>query len=156
MESIKLKEPKNIKAKVIGIALLVVSIFVIIQEPSGILLTCIGLVVLGLQKETEVFKSFDNKLNFYFFNLKLYAVTKELVFPEYISLAEQSFSLSNEFNTVSALGSTAEIDFYIIRFFDENNRNEIIFKSKNKSEVLKKGKELALILNVELVNKLEI
>ncbi|MGB0973693.1 MAG: hypothetical protein ACPGU9_01765 [Flavobacteriaceae bacterium] len=155
MESIKFKEAKTIKVKAIGITLIVVSIFILLQAPSGIVLTCIGLVVLGLQKELEVFKSFDNKMNFYFFNLKLYTVTKELVCPEYISLAAQSFSLSNDFNTVSALGSTAEIDFYVIRFFDENNRNDIIFKSKNKTEVLEKGTKLASLLNVELLNKLE-
>jgi hypothetical protein len=155
MESIKFREPKNTKAKVIGFALLIVSIFIILQEISGLLLSFIGIVILGFQKEIEVFKSFENKLNFYFFNLKLYSTSVELRFPEYISLAEQSLSLSNEYNTVSSLGSTAAIDYYTIRFFDENNRNEIIFNSKNKTEVLEKGTQLAALLNVELLNKLE-
>ena len=155
MERIKFKEPKNTKAKVIGFALLIVSFFIILQENSGLLLTCIGLVILGFQKEIEIFKSFENKLNYYFFNLKLFSTSLELRFPEYISIAEQSLSLSNEYNTVSALGSTTEIDYYTIRFFDENNRNEIIFKSKHKTEVLEKGTQLAALLNVELLNKLE-
>ena len=39
MESIKFREPKNTKAKVIGFALLIVSIFIILQEISGLLLS---------------------------------------------------------------------------------------------------------------------
>ena len=79
----------------------------------------------------------------------------DLIYPEYISLFGQTFSSNNDFSTVSALGSTAEFDFYVIRFFGERNKNDIIFKSKNKEEVLSKGKQLANLFNVELVNKLE-
>ncbi len=155
MKSIKFKEYKNTKAKYIGIGLLVFSLFIMTQELSGIILTVIGILILGINTEIEVFKSFENKLNIIFFNMKLFSIKKELIYPEYISLFGQSFSSSNEFSTVSALGSTAEFDFYVIRFFDENNRNDIIFKSKNKEDVLIKGCELSNMLAVELINKLE-
>jgi len=155
MDSIKLKEYKNMKAKYIGIGLLLFSIFIMTQELSGIILTLIGLLVLGVNTEIEVFKNFDNKLNITLFNIKFFSVKKNLIYPEYISLFGQSFSSNNDFSTVSALGSTAEFDFYVIRFFGERNRNDIIFKSKNKEEVLIKGSELSILLDVELVNKLE-
>ena len=155
MNSIKFKEYKNTKAKYIGIGLLLFSLFIMTQELSGIILTIIGLLILGVNTEIEVFKNFNNKLNITLFNIKLFSIKKSLIYPEYISLFGQSFSSNNEFSTVSALGSTAEFDFYVIRFFGERNRNDIIFKSKNKEEVLIKGSELSILLNVELVNKLE-
>jgi len=155
MQSIKFKEYKNTKAKYIGIGLLLFSFFIMTQEFSGIILTIIGLLILGVNTEIEVFKNFDNKLNITLFNTKLFSIKKDLIYPEYISLFGQSFSSSNEFSTVSALGSTAEFDFYVIRFFGERNRNDIVFKSKNKEEVLIKGSELSILLDVELVNKLE-
>lgn len=155
MESIKFKEYKNTKAKYIGIGLLLFSIFIMTQELSGIILTVIGLLVLGVHTEIEVFKNFENKLNIILFNMKLFSIQTELIYPEYISLFGQSFSSDNEFSTVSALGSTASFDFYVIRFFGKNNKNDIVFKSKNKEVVLIKGKQLANLLNVELLNKLE-
>jgi|GEM_PF-3399440 len=155
MKSIKFKEYKNTKAKFIGIGLLIFSLFIMTQELSGIILTIIGVLILGVHTEIEVFEKFDNKLNITLFNMKLFSIKKELIYPEYISLFGQSFSSSNEFSTVSALGSTAEFDFYVIRFFGENNRNDIVFKSKNREEVLIKGSELSIMLDVELLNKLE-
>jgi len=155
MNSIKFKEYKNTKAKYIGIGLLLFSLFIMTQELSGIILTVIGVLILGVNTEIEVFKNFDNKLNITLFNTKLFSIKKDLIYPEYISLFGQSFSSDNEFSTVSALGSTAEFDFYVIRFFGERNRNDVVFKSKNKEEVLSKGKQLSDFLNIELVNKLE-
>lgn len=155
MESIKFKEHKNTKARYIGIGLLLFSLFIMTQELSGIILTVIGLLILGVNTEIEVFKNFENKLNITLFNTKLFSIKKNLIYPEYVSLFGQTFSSNNDFSTVSALGSTAEFDFYVIRFFGEGNKNDIIFKSKNKEEVLSKGKQLANLFNVELVNKLE-
>jgi len=155
MKSIKFKEYKNTKAKYIGVGLLLFSLFIMTQELSGIILTIIGIFILGVNTEIEVFKNFENKLNITLFNMKLFSIKKDLIYPEYISLFGQSFSSSNEFSTVSALGSTAEFDFYVIRFFGERNRNDIVFKSKNKDEVLIKGSELSILLDVELLNKLE-
>jgi len=155
MNSIKFKEYKNTKAKYIGIGLLLFSFFIMTQELSGIILTVIGLLILGVNTEIEVFKNFDNKLNITLFNTKIFSIKKNLIYPEYISLFGQSFSSNNEFSTVSALGSTAEFDFYVIRFFGERNRNDVVFKSKNRDEVLIKGSELSILLDVELINKLE-
>jgi hypothetical protein len=154
MESIKFKEYKNTKAKYIGIGLLVFSLFIMTQDLSGIILTIIGVLILGVHTEIEVFKNFENKLNIILFNMKLFSIKKELISPEYVSLFGQSFSSDNEFSTVSALGSKASFDFYVIRFFGENNKNDIVFKSKNKEVVLRKGKQLSIMLNVELLNKL--
>jgi len=155
MKSIKFKEYKNTKAKYIGIGLLLFSLYVMTQELSGIILMIIGILILGINTEIEVFKNFENKLNITLFNATLFSIKKELIYPDYISLFGQSFSSSNEFSTVSALGSTAQFDFYVIRFFDENNRNDIVFKSKNKEDILTKGSELSIMLDVELLNKLE-
>ncbi len=155
MKSIKFKEYKNTKTNYIGFSLIFFSFFIITQDLSGILITVIGLLILGINTEIEVFEKFNNKLNFILFNKKLFSINKQLVFPEYISLFGQSFSSSNEFSSVSSLGSKAEFDFYVIRFFDENNRNDIVYKSKNRKEVLLKGTELSKLLNVELLNKLE-
>lgn len=155
MNSIKLKEYKNMKAKYIGIGLLLFSLFIMTQELSGIILTLIGLLVLGVNTEIEVFKNFDNKLNITLFNIKFFSVKKNLIYPEDISLFGQSFNSNNDFSTVSALGSTAEFYFYVIHFFGERNRNNVVFKSKKKEEVLIKGSELSILLDIELINKLE-
>lgn len=150
MESIKFRETKNTKAKFLGIVILVFGLLVLIIEPIGLFIFLIGFLILTINTEIEVFKNFENK-----YNITLFSKNIELISPDYISLFSQSFSRSNDFSTVSALGTKSSYDFHVIHFFDENNRNEIIFKSKNKSEVLEKGIQLAELLNVELLNKLE-
>lgn len=155
MESIKFRETKNTKAKFLGVVILIFGLLIILTEPIGIFIFLIGFLILTINTEIEVFKTFENKYNITLFSKTIFSKNKKLIEPNYISLFGQSFSRSNDFSTVSALGSTSSYDFYVIRFFDENNRNEIIFKSKNKTEVLEKGTQLAALLNVELLNKLE-
>lgn len=155
MNSITFKQFKNPKAKFLGLGLIVFGLIAITQSFIGLLVLIIGIIFLGINFEIEIFQDFENKLNITIFNKKVFAVKKEIIYPDYISLFGQSFGHTNDFNTVSSLGSTTNFDFYVIRFFDDKNRNEIIFKSKDKDEVLIKGSELSILLEVELVNKLE-
>lgn len=155
MNSIKFKQFKNPKAKFLALGLILLGIVAIIQSFIGLLLLCIGIIILGINFEIEIFENFKNKLNITLFGNKVFSINKEIIYPDYISLFGQSFGHANDYNTVSSLGTTASFDFYVIRFFDDRNRNEIIFKSKNRDEVLIKGSELSILLEVELVNKLE-
>ena len=155
MSSIKLQKERLLKVKIFGGLFLIIGIIGSLQNLTGVAILLIGLLLIGVNFELEIFNNFKNKLNIKFFSFKLFSQKEKLIFPTYISIFGQSFSTSNEFSTVSALGSTSEFDYYVIRFFDENNRNDLVFKSKNKEEVLEKGKQLAELLNVDLLNKLE-
>ena len=155
MNSIKLKKEKLLKVKIFSILFILFGIVASLESITGIIILFIGVVFIGINFELEIFKNFNNKLNIKFFNLKIYSQNSALVFPEYISIFGQSFSSSNEFSSVSALGSTSGFDYYVICFFDENNRHDFVFKSKKRNEVLEKGKQLAELLNVDLLNKLE-
>jgi len=155
MNSIKFKEYKNTKAKFLGISVLVFGLLITLVEPIGLLLILVGTLILTINTEIEIFKDFKNKYNITIFSKTIISLEKKVMQPDYISLFGQSFSRANEFSSVAALGSSSTYDFYVIRFFNENNRHELIFKSRKRDEVLEKGKQLAELLNVELVNKLE-
>lgn len=156
MKSVKFKQFKNPKSNYLGVGFILFGLVASFENIIiGPLVLIAGLIFLGLNFEIEIFKDFNNKLNINLFKTKIFSLNKELINPDYISLFGQSFNHSNDFGSVSSLGSNTSFDFYVIRFFDEMNRNEIIFKSKNRDEVLIKGSELSILLNVELVNKLE-
>ncbi|MFD0964647.1 hypothetical protein [Pseudofulvibacter geojedonensis] len=156
MNSIKFKQFKNPKSNYLGIGFILFGIVASIENLIiGLTVFLLGIIFLGLNFEIEIFKNFKNRLNVNLFNIKIFSFKKEILYPDYISLFGQSYSHSNDFSTVSSLGSSSSFDFYVIRFFDENNRNEIVFKSKNSDEVLIKGSELSILLDVELVNKIE-
>ena len=155
MSSIKLQKERLLKVKIFTILFIVVGVIGSLENLTGVVILLLGLILFGINFELEIFKDFKNKLNIKFFSLKLFSQKEELIFPDYISIFGQSFSTSNEFSTIFALGSTSGFNYYVIRFFDENYRNEFVFKSKNKAEVLEKGKQLAELLNVDLLNKLE-
>ena len=155
MSSIKLQKERLLNVKIFTILFIVVGVIGSLENLTGVVILLLGLILFGINFELEIFKDFKNKLNIKFFSLKLFSQKEELIFPDYISIFGQSFSTSNEFSTIFALGSTSGFNYYVIRFFDENYRNEFVFKSKNKAEVLEKGKQLAELLNVDLLNKLE-
>ena len=86
-------------------------------------------------------------------NKKIFSFSSEHISPKYISVYPQRFSESHNYSQNVNIDTKTVL--YVIRFFDENNRNELVFKTKNKAEVLEKGKQLAELLNVDLLNKLE-
>lgn len=171
MKSIKFREYKNPKIYLFGFIFISISIIAFIFSIASLIISielktiaCFilvffllltSIIITFFKSEIEIFKSFQNKYNITIFSKTIISVDKKIIKPDYISLFGQSFKGSNEYGLITSLGSDYTVDFYVIRFFDENNRNEIIFKSKNKSEVLEKGTQLAALLNVELVNKLE-
>lgn len=155
MTSIRFKQFKNPKSKIFGTIFLLFGAIGMTESYIGFIVFLIGVLFFFINFEIEINKDFNNKTNVTLFDQKILSLDRKVLYPDYISLFGQSFGHSNDFSTVSALGSSSQYDFYVIRFFDENNRNEIIFKSKNKDEVLIKGSELSLLLDVELVNKLE-
>lgn len=171
MESIKFREYKNPKIYLFGFIFISISVIALILSIYSLVISIeikkigsfilvflvflISIIVTFFKSEIEIFKSFQNKYNITLFSKTIISIDKEIIKPDYISLFGQSFSGSNEYGLITSLGSDYTVDFYVIRFFDENNRNEIIFKSKHKAEVLEKGTQLTELLNVELVNKLE-
>ncbi len=155
MESVRLKKDKILNIKIFAAIFIVIGIVAAFENLTGIFILLIGVLLVGINVELEIFSIDKSRLQFTFLNKRLFSIKQEVLSPNYISLFGQSFSKSNDFSAVAALGSSSAFDFYVIRFFDENNRNEIVFKSKNKAEVLQKGKQLAELLNVDLLNKLE-
>lgn len=154
MESIKFREYKNPKIFIVGILTVAFGILITFINILGILIFLIGMLFLFVKTEIEIFKNFQNKYNITVFSKTIISVDKKIIKPDYISLFGQSFKGANEYGLIASLGSDYKVDFYVIRFFDDNNRNDIVYKSKNKKEVLEKGQQLATLLNVELVNKL--
>lgn len=153
--SVKLKEFKNQKVKFLSYGMIALSVMAAYQDIKTVIAIPIALLLLGFNTEIEIFNIAKSKRNVKLFSLKLFSINMKIINPDYISVFGQSFSHDNDFSTVSALGSSTAFDLYVIRFFDENNRNQIVFKSKNRDEVLIKGSELSILLDVELVNKLE-
>lgn len=168
MEYIKFKSLKNFKTKILGVLMVLLALFlnvfikintfksVFIYELMilNIVFFTSGFILLKGYTEIEIYKNFNNRRNITLFSKKIFSYSTQIIYPSYISLFGQSFSKSNDFSTISALGSTSEYDLYVIRFFNNKNQREIIFKSENKKEILEKGKQLAELLNVKLVNNI--
>jgi len=168
-ESIKFQEYKNPKAIFFGTIIIVSGLLLIVLGLSdylnltrlsivllmGLFIISLGTLILTVNTEIEITKDFNNKYNITLFTKTIFSFKKKIMHPDYISLFGQSFSGANEYGLISSLGTDYKYDFYVIRFFYKNNKNELIFKSRKREEVLTKGKLLASLLNVELLNKLE-
>lgn len=151
MKSIYFPQTKPTTAMIIGYVFLIFSFFSFDQINQFITLFLLGILIVGYNISYEITSDFNNKKAYTFFGLPIIKFKFNLEFPDYISLFESSYSKSNTWGPVSALGTSSKADMMSIRLFSATQKTTI-YKSGNYKKVEKKAKELSEMLGVELYN----
>ncbi|WP_378180155.1 hypothetical protein [Aquimarina sp. SS2-1] len=97
----------------------------------------------------KINKDFKNKKLYAVFGLVLFESNLSFEFPDYISVFSGSFSINNDWATVSALGTKERHEKTVVRFFTEN-RKTTVFSTNNYTKALKKASELSDLLGVKM------
>ncbi|WP_109302045.1 hypothetical protein [Aquimarina sp. AU474] len=149
------KQEKALKGKIVtSIVLLFSFLFLFNQtEPflPRLILFIITLLIFGFSTSYKISSDFNNQKLFSFFGLSLFSIKLDLDFPDYISVFSASFSLNNDWSTVSALGTKERHNKVVVRFF-KGNKNVTVYKTNKYQEAVEKANELRTLLNVEVHN----
>ncbi|WP_299435873.1 hypothetical protein [uncultured Aquimarina sp.] len=146
-------QEKPFKVKILGVLIFVIIGYLLIKGDSSLsqvlILLSIGITLLGYSISYEVKKGFDVYRHFMFLGGTIYKAKTDLDFPEYISVFSASFKQDNEWGTVSALGTQAKQNSFVIRLFNGNNRFTL-FKTSNYQNAIGKANQLSELLGVEI------
>jgi len=155
MEYIICKQERALKAKILTTVVLVFSIVMLVFGPepffSRVLLFLVVLFVFGFSISYRIKKDFNNQKVFSFFGIPMIKVAVEMDFPEYISVFSGSFSVNNDWSTVSALGTKERHEKTVVRFFT-GNKKVTLYKSNDYENALEKANALSKLLDVEVYN----
>lgn len=143
--------PFSIKAQ-FGFPLTVAAIVLTYSNIYFLLLLILTLLFMFTSYAYEFNKNLMHRLNIKVFGMKIFSLDKTFIEPDYISLFNQPLKYSKSLGFME-MGKLNYKEF-TIKFF-KDNYNETIFRSSDKSKVLRIGKELSVLLEVELYNTLE-
>ena len=147
------EQPKALKAKILVILLMVLCCFVFVSGEAtwyeAVLMGMPGLLFFSYKRAYHITKDFKNYTMLSFFGIPFLKKELKLEFPDYISIFSTSFSQSNEWGTVSALGSKRSMDAIVIRFFKEN-RHSTLYRTKVYKEAKDVAHQLEALLNVKV------
>ncbi|MFD2563526.1 hypothetical protein [Aquimarina rubra] len=153
MKNVICKQERALKAKILVAIVLSFSFMMLFfgSEPltPRILLFTGSLLVFGFGVSYKINKDFNNEKLFSVFGLVLYRAKLDLEFPDYISVFSGSFSLNNEWATVSALGTKERHEKIVVRFFTDN-RKVTVYKTNTYNAAFEKARELSDLLSVEI------
>ena len=113
-----------------------------------------ALLVFFISYNLVITKAFNSYYQFTIFKISFFTINKNLFFPDYISLFNQSFIQTNHVGYMPDILGESKYKLYTLKFF-KGSKNEILFISSNKSTVIKFGTDLANMLDVELHNTLK-
>ncbi len=158
MKSVFLKQPKPLKVKILGVLLLLLLPFALVDNENPFLQILIMIIIssllLGYSIIYEIRKDFVNYKCFALFGWTVWKQKLDIEYPEYISIFSASFKQDNEWGTVSALGTRIEDKSIVLRFFNDQ-RYFTAFKNNKYQKVLDKAKEVSELLEVEIYNAIE-
>ncbi len=147
------KQEKALKGKIVTSIVLIFSFLFLFNETEPFLprliVFIITLLIFGFSTSYKISSDFNNQKLFSFFGIHFFSAKLDLDFPDYISIFSASFSLNNDWSTVSALGTKERHDKVVVRFF-KGNRNFTVYKTGRYEAAVQKANELSALLNVEV------
>ncbi|MFK7813213.1 MAG: hypothetical protein AB8B59_12005 [Maribacter sp.] len=153
MKSIFLKQSKPLTVSILGISMLVLTVFLTIEGSAEltqlVTMLFIVLVLLGYSISFEFRDSLEHKRHFKMFGVTLFKQSLVSIVPEYITVFSALFKQGSEWGPVSALGGQRDSGNYVIRFF-KGNAHFTIWKTKSLTQANTKAKEVGSLLNVEV------
>lgn len=156
MERVLLKQPKLVKVKILGVILFALSFYMFFVENvtivQFIMLLLSGVILLAYSITFEINKGFNNNKYFELFGIKLFKQKITLPYPDYISVFPAVLKQDNEWNTISALGTSTKSDTTLIKFFYKN-KNVTVFRTNSPKIALKKASDLGEMLTVKVLDK---
>ncbi len=155
MKSLFFKQEKPLTVKILGIALLILSLINLITNANKLNQTTtmflIGLLLLSYSISYEIKKDYKNKKHIKVFGFSIIKLNLEIKFPNYITIFSAQYKQETNWGSVAALGNEAKKERFVIRLF-KGNKHFTIYK-KNKLEVVKtKAYKLSEFLNIDLKN----
>ncbi|WP_271770051.1 hypothetical protein [Aquimarina algiphila] len=158
MKSVFCKQEKPIKGRILSVLVLLVSIAFLFYTEESILSRLVffffSLIVFGYSVSYKINKDFNNQKLFSVFGFPVLKTKLNLDFPDYISVFSASFSLDNEWGTVSAIGTKERHSKIVVRFFTKN-KNFTLYKTERYEKALKVAHELSELLEVEIYDTIK-
>ncbi len=151
MKQINFKQEKPTTVVILGVLLVLFSIFSANDLKSFIFLLSIGLLLLGYRVSFKIAKDYNNKKVFSIFKVPLIITKLNILFPDYISLFGANFSKRNDWGTVSAIGTNSNADKIVIRLF-KGSEKFTVYKSNKYEKSKELAEQLSRMLKVELVD----
>jgi len=116
---------------------------------SRMILFIISLLFFGFSISYKITKEFSNQKLYSVFGIVFYRTELKSEFPDYISIFSGSFSVNNDWSSVSALGTKERHDKVVVRFFTEN-RNTTLYITNRYDKALNTASDLSKLLDVEI------
>ncbi len=152
VDSITFKQHRPVKAFYIGVPIIIVGFIGWGNWDQVIILSAIGLLIIGFEKQYTISKDYINRVGYGFFGLQIFKKKTEILYPDYVSIFSINQKRSNEYGPVSAVGSVSKDSFFVIRLF-QTNKYFTLYKSKNYNQAYDKAKELSKMLEIDLIDK---
>ena len=137
---------------ILGSLLLIFGLINYSDLTVSVIVVSLSLVLLGYSVSYKITKEYCNYKQFSFFGIVVFKRRLEILSPRYISLYGSSFSKSNDWGPVSALGTKSNWYGFVIRIFNKED-SFAIYRSNNLIRTRKLAFELSELLVVELVDK---
>ncbi len=153
MKHLICRQEKALKGRIL-ITILVIFSFAFLFTKSEsltirILFFVTSLIVFGFSVSYKINEDFINEKLYSVFGLVLFKTKLDLEFPDYISVFSGSFSVNNEWATVSAIGTKERHENIVVRFFTEN-RKTTLYKTNDYKKAIDKANGLKELLEVDI------
>ena len=152
-QSIFLKQAKPLIATILGIAFLVLILFLLydgVAEYGQIVtMLMVSILLLGYSVSFEIDSKRNHKKHFKLFGYTLFKKRLTCISPDYISVFSAVFKKDSEWGPVAAMGSQTRKGTYVIRFF-KGNEYFTIWQCDSLHLANAKASALGRLLNIEV------
>lgn len=153
MKSIYLKQSKATTIPILGWAILALTFLVVVNDNAEksqiVIMTLLGLILLGYSISYEIRKDLNHKWCFQLFGITVFKKKLKLIEPDYIVVFSALFKKDADWGPVAALGNEAKNGTYVIRFF-KGNTHFTVWKSKSLKTTKEKALNIGKLLDVEV------
>lgn len=158
MDSISFKQAKPFKVKIFGAVLIIIAFYSAIFEDlldiKTLIVFVLGLSFISYSVIYEVDKDFNIYRCLRFFRINLTKKSLNLNYPDYIVVMPAFLKQSNDWSTVSALGTEVNNESITIKIFSERE-HFTLFHNQDYKLALGKAKQLGSLLNIEVKDKVK-
>jgi len=150
------EQEKPLTVKILGaVIMLIVLWFVVINSGplnQVVVMSLIGLTLIGYSISYEITPDFKNKRHFKLFGLSVFKSKLETAFPDYMVVFSAKFKQGAEWGPVGAMGKERTGDSFVIRLF-KGNKHFTLYRNKSMQKTKTKAVALSEMIGVEIRGK---
>ncbi|NJB71478.1 hypothetical protein GGR42_001940 [Saonia flava] len=148
------KQTKPTTVKVLGVAMLLLSLFILWNNPlawhQAITMSVLGVLLLGYSVTYSINNQFEAWRHFQIFGISVYKSKLRIEFPEYITVFSLKHKQSSDWGPVAAMGTGRKGDSYVIRIF-KGNKHFTLYRACSLEKARDKAKELSSLTGIQLL-----